>query len=218
MRSCYRKENGGILPPEYAECEWIRGEVNNYLLFIDTEYRPNNNTGILLDFSNLNIDDNPDFNFFGCKNNETDNARYMINATLPNIGYGFNAYKVVGIIDFYQRHVVKMNYLNDRKFDVDNGYLSSNITDTLPTMVNNIGIMGSIQYRSPTSVSHYEYNAHLVEITQGNEVVRRFIPCVRLSDMQAGMYELFGNVCSLTNTPFFTKVGGTHNFTYQLKN
>lgn len=217
MRPCYRKESGGILPAGYAECEWIRGEdVRKQKLFIDTEYRPNNNTGIFLDFSHLYISSN-DFNFFGCKNNQTDNARFMINVSNLNIVYGFNGYKVVGVIDFAQRHVVKMNYLNDRKFDVDNGYLSSNITDTLPAMVNNIGIMTSIQSYNPADANHYDYKVHVVEITQGNDVVRRFIPCVRLSDMQAGMYELFGNVCSLTNTPFFTKVGGTHNFSYQLK-
>lgn len=215
-RRHYKVSGGGVLPAGYAECEWIGVAKETKHMFIDTEYRPDNETGICFEFSNF-VRSNADLNFFGCKNNQTDNARFMINVNYGSIGFGFNSYKKLSQVDFIQKHRVLMNYLNDRMFNVDDGIVSSSITDTLPYMVNNIGIFTSIQSYDYASLGCNVYNTHLVEITQGNNVVRRFIPCVRLSDMQAGMYELFGNVCSLTNTPFFSKIGGTGSFTYQLK-
>lgn len=41
----------------------------------------------------------------------------------------------------------------------------------------------------------------------------KLIPCIRNSDNTVGMYDLMGNICSLTNTPFFINAG-TGSFTY----
>ena len=41
----------------------------------------------------------------------------------------------------------------------------------------------------------------------------QLVPCIRNSDGVVGMYDLMGNICSLTNTPFFINAG-TGSFTY----
>lgn len=55
----------------------------------------------------------------------------------------------------------------------------------------------------------YKLRIWYVEITGR----MKLIPCIRNSDNTVGMYDLMGNICSLTNTPFFINAGAG-SFTY----
>ena len=51
------------------------------------------------------------------------------------------------------------------------------------------------------------------QIYKDDQLIRDFVPCVRKRDGVAGMYDLCGTICPLTNSPFYTNAG-TGEFLY----
>ncbi len=176
--------------------------------FIDTLYIPNNETGIYLDMSDLYIS-STDFNFFGCKNNDGDSARFMLNASNGKFCFGFNTFAVTNEI-IVDRQVVEMNFGNDRKFKVDGANLAA-LPSSLPAMLHPIGIMGSIQYYDNQRNNGYDYAIYSVKISQGTNIVRDFVPAIRNADGKVGMLDVTGHNSS-NGTPFFEPVRNTFDY------
>lgn len=51
-------------------------------------------------------------------------------------------------------------------------------------------------------------------IEQGGDVARSYVPCVRIADSKAGLYDLCGSTCPLTGTPFYVNAGTGADFAW----
>ena len=98
-----------------------------------------------------------------------------------------------------------MNYYNDRKVVID-GVSVRDLSETVPTQIypaylftaNNQGTLFS-RY----SVSRvFSYKA-----TDGQRIIRDYIPVVRISDGKPGFYDLCHSICPLTGTSFYVNAG-----------
>ena len=52
-----------------------------------------------------------------------------------------------------------------------------------------------------------QMKVHGFAIKDSNTLVRNFVPCVRIADSKAGLYDLCGSICPLTGTPFYINSG-----------
>lgn len=52
------------------------------------------------------------------------------------------------------------------------------------------------------------------QLFENNIIQRDYVPVVRNSDNKPGMWDFCGSICTLTNSPFYVKAGGTGEFTY----
>lgn len=70
--------------------------------------------------------------------------------------------------------------------------------------------------RNDTGSNKYRCVMRLWEhrITEYGIAIQRLVPVVRLADSKAGMYDLCGSICPLTNSPFYINAGTGADFTY----
>lgn len=94
-------------------------------------------------------------------------------------------------------HIVKMNYLNDRKNLFDNTTVESNLgtlsTNNIPITIFAGNDNGTIRFKSKIRL----YN---LKISKGSEIRYEFIPCYRKRDGKAGLYDLKNDI-------FYTNTG-----------
>ena len=173
----------GLLPQQYQQVEYLESTGTQY---IDTDVVPNNETGFCLIASFPEVVN--DIYRFGCKGSGAEN-RFVVATASNSIYFGFN-----GIVPnggkwnilancFYK---LELNFFNSRYADVDNrspyywGYPWGSIPySALMFGRNNSG-----------NISASAQRIKECKMTQGNKLVRDFIPCYRKADNKAGMYDL----------------------------
>lgn len=64
-------------------------------------------------------------------------------------------------------------------------------------------------YKFPCVMRLWEHR-----ITEYGIAIQRLVPVVRLADSKAGMYDLCGTICTLTNSPFYINFGTGTDFTW----
>ena len=84
-------------------------------------------------------------------------------------------------------HTFSINYLNDGLFKLDDETVDE-IEDTKEAVTPTI-LIGDTEI-----ITHFdsEFDIGIVEITDGDEVIAKFIPCVRKNDNKVGFYDIIG--------------------------
>lgn len=188
-----------ILPAEYTQLDYIEGTGTQW---INTDFRPNQNSGIYLKAQLTEIE----------KNAPDDSGRMFAGSVNSNFGIGYNASNGLYRFIFTRKqgvgsdannipfpdtldiniHEFKNNFLDDSKFWVDG------MTREAPEWVfqNDYGIAifrttyenANNYYNAPIKAKIYSF-----KFSQGNEVVADLIPAQRISDDKVGMYDIINN-------------------------
>ena len=141
-----------------------------------------------------------------------------------------------GALGFYGRSgsgvnmVVNITYGQWVTFSLERGRLTVNgstATRTEPAFTEgyaaNLYMFAANLNGNPTPGDHasnlhpgdgYTIDIASLTIEADGTPVRRFVPCVRVSDGKPGMFDLCRSICSLTDTPFYVNSGTEGDFTY----
>ena len=186
-----------LLPVEYQRVEYLQSSGTQYIL---TNVVPTNTTGAYAKIVSKNT--SSDLLYFGSKG--SGNSRFWIGNTSNGLYFGWNtALTPRPTVSTTTTSIIQMNYLNNRLNIHNNSTIHTNIatlaSNSYPIAIfagNNAGTIGN-----KSSIQLYE-----LKISEGNGVIRDFIPCYRKSDNVGGVYD------TVTGT-FYTNAGsGT--FTY----
>lgn len=100
------------------------------------------------------------------------------------------------------RHVAKYNYKNDRQLVIDDQ--SKELTDTATFTNERAAYLFAAPWSNTAPSYTYVGKVYRAIITQGNAVVRDFIPCIN-PDGECGMYDMVGK-------QFYGNANSTGNF------
>ena len=197
------KQSVDILPSEYQRVEWIQAFGNGYI-----------DTNIVGDFNNY-------YTYIKLQRtsiigrNETimggrDNPQYFIHAQS-----GFD-----GIVGRVNRILATFSpadlYVHEYVFSK-----SKFVCDGISTDIQGVYYKGSFPYsmhlfsanlnNSPSILSNGMFKLYSFKVYSlaNDELLRDFVPCYRKIDGVIGVYELLGNICPATNTPFFAGLNGS---------
>ena len=186
------------LPTEYQEVEYIQSSGTQY---IDTGFVPNNNTEIMLVFTNTNDTTGNYYCIFGTRttaNNDNTfalwidtNRRFGAFYVAEGIGQSLTLFPTS--INVTEKHTATMK---GRVAEIDSVSVTCPATSSSPAYSFYIGACntaGTADYFSKILI--YESKIYNNEI-----LVRDFVPCYRKADNVAGLYDL------VTGT-FFTNAG-----------
>lgn len=185
-----------LLPKEYQQVEYLESTGGQY---IDTEVIPDTYTGFSIDASFPDVV--TDIFRFGCRN-DSGETRFIL-ATNNNFYFGYGKsinHSTNWRINPNVFYSMQLNFLNSRQAG-GNGFPYFPIPATLPTMKYSIIMFGR---NSAGSITSSAQTIKRCKISQGNEIIRDFIPCYRKADNVAGMYDV-------VNDKFYTNAG-TGNF------
>lgn len=118
---------------------------------------------------------------------------YPMSASI-NAYYGYNAgYYLDGKLSTNLKYVTRLNFCNDKTaavYDADGNALSvKGLPQTLAQQTTTIGVFRQTRGYNATNLSRTGRIYHL-KISQGENVVREYIPAYRKSDGAIGLYEL----------------------------
>ena len=128
-----------------------------------------------------------------------------------SIYYGFNGgYSISCPLSINTKYRLQTNFLNSRLvnvFDEDGIHKGGgNISATLTQQVSPVAIFGYFATHTNSISSMRQYTLFGARCSQGNEVVREYIPCYRKSDGVIGLYEKYtGEFLTNQGTGTFTK-------------
>lgn len=189
------------LPDTYQYVGYIE---NNGTQYIDTGYKPNELTKIVMSFSSTsNIEYVP---LFGSWNINTDSRfnTWFFNTNQCSFGFGDNN----GSSEYVSIVLNKINTI-ETYADSTKVYIKNN--DTIVSynkgnFVNpNYNVYIFTRNNSGSTTSFSKFKLHRFKIYDNNDLVRDFVACYRKSDNVAGLYDLVNGV-------FYTNAG-TGSFT-----
>lgn len=192
--------NKSGLPLGYTLLDYIESTGTQY---IDTGIIPDNDTGFSVTLQCVNI---PTDNFvYGAR--QGDDGRFVVGAKSDSVyvGYGSQVtlYNWQGVASPSVRNNIKVNYKNSRIAQLNNE-LDYNLPSTLPTFDNATTVTLFGRNANGTVVG-FAQRVYDNKITQGNNVIRNYIPCRRNSDSALGMYDtVTGNFLTNQGTGTFT--------------
>lgn len=170
------------LPKEYQEVEYIQSSGTQY---INTGFKPNNNTRTVMDLELLSSADIPFI--FGVWSGSIKNAYSVYWWTSSHAKWG---------VDYgTQRQVIEQTVwaerltvdLNKNVFTVkDVSYILTAATFTAPNTLTLLALNGS------SALQGYYAKAKLYgcKIYDNGTLIRNYVPCYRVSDSAAGLYDL----------------------------
>jgi len=180
-----------VLPARYQVVSYIASSGTQY---INTGYYASNTTGVELIMSDNDV--STDLVFFGARSEQ--NGRFWIGSSGSGFYYGFNTnvYANSGTIG---RNVspntiynLKLNYLNNRKRSIDGCVFSDIGSTTLAAQNHTLGIFTGNE-KGNLDENRCSIHLYRCTITEGTEIVRRFIPCYDKVDGTVGLYETCQN-------------------------
>ena len=188
----YGNSTQAILPDQYQQVEYLESTGTQY---IDTEFKPNNNTKIELTTKIISTIGEYT-SFYGARTANTEQFYAFINNTSRSFLIRYNT--------------------------LDSGAITTIQNDTNITIIqdkNKVYINGNLLYTFSTSTFNSPYNMYLFRVNNSNAsqypalikmynfkiwdndvLIRNFIPCIRNSDNVAGMYDTVNQV-------FYTNAG-----------
>ena len=183
-----------ILPSGYTQVDYIQSSWTQY---IDTGFKPNNNTRTIIDF----VDNNSGTGFiFGARTGQSYKAYSFLSQNSVNFRFDNGANqasagsKLVGY-----RYKVDYNKNVCNVYEVDTGTTRTNTTteETFNSGYN----MYLFNNNTADKVNQYSnIKLYSCKIYDNGTLVRNFIPCYRNSDNEIGLYDLVNNV-------FYTNAG-----------
>lgn len=166
------------IPSRYQEVEYIESTGTQW---IDTDIKGADNIGIKATISDLTI--SGDTNFLGAR--ITGGQRLVLNYNGGYWGYGFNSYVKTDIVaNVNQKNVLELNFKNSRVFKANED--SVNISDTI---TNEIPALFLFRQRTTSESVSYSYKMYGCQISQGNSVIRNYIPVYDTLTQKYGMWE-----------------------------
>lgn len=177
------------LPTEYQKVEYLQSTGTQW---IDTGVIPDDRTGISMKLSINDI--NSDKIRIGCRETSGD-TRFWIASIRGIVYFGFGRnygvtnddFKIQSNIPF----IAYLNYKNNRTCYVDD-YTPLSLDSVSSITFTMSMVMFGRKYQSGISCSAQKI--YSCQISQGNELIRDFIPCYRKLDNKPGMYDLVNNV------------------------
>lgn len=178
------------LPAEYQQVEYIQSSGTQY---IDTEVVPSDEIGLYVDFQPLSTG-----TIFGAITQKSV-GYYGINM----ISSKFEVYweKSIGkysSFDYNTRYDVKFNFENSNKF-----YINTEEICNLPStdnITNNTIHVFKLNGGTTSYTQYISAKLYGLKVTDGDTLVRNFIPCYRISDNVIGLYDTVNDV-------FYTNAG-----------
>lgn len=182
------------LPSEYVEVEYLESTGVEY---IDTGYVPNNTSGFKIKMS---VATDTDATTIGCRQSSSTNSRWFLgtnyNATAGRntiyAGWNTNDGSTARATWIANKpFVYQLNYLNNRKRICDDVEYTA-ITTTLATITYSAYLFCYNLAGTPSLFKASKI--YSCQISEGNDIVRDFVPCYRKSDNVAGLYDLVNDV------------------------
>lgn len=200
--------NNYNLPYGFKKCVYLQSDGTQW---IDTGVAPNNETGLFCKTLKL---DNAFGSFFGVRNTSDSSimAPFMGDGG-KTLSYRWKSIKEDNIItvdnvgDYSFSSF--LNYYNDRlaKFDSEDTDIVRTISDILENYTYNIWLFSTnFQGSFSTNYGKYRGRIYRAQITQGNTLIRDYIPCLD-ADGRPCMWD------SINDVAYYNQSGGTE-FTY----
>jgi len=234
MRREHNIEQGSILPSGYQPLEYIESHGSYYMTdqWIDTGVFCNNRiVSIELDFQCTNETTNDDRWIFGVLEGwytsgyNFDRASFTLGKYNSKFDFLLSDYTGTTIIGNYNiqtfdnnRHYFVFNKKNiGCKFD--NTILSAVDDYNVPSNEKSLFVFGRNRYMSTPVNIGQSCKIYSCVISIDYNIVRNYVPALRLSDNKPGLLDLEGSICPLTNTPFYINAGSgeflfPYNYTY----
>ena len=193
-----------ILPNGFTRVAYLESSGTQY---IDTEYVPDNETGIWIKADPMESTNN----YLMGLNNTTDwnsNQRFYIRNSTTQM-YGWGAYTTSSNVNAYGYigSTAQLNFLNDRyAIHVVNGtdYTSQSLAKLSFTPSHSLYIF-AVNFGGSPSTYISKLKVYEAKISQGTEVVRDFIPCTDADGVPC-MYDL------ITKTAYYNEGSGVFKF------
>jgi len=197
---CLLMQLGGItqVPAGYTQLKYLESTGRQY---IDTGIAPTNTTGLMVKFNRQTDGDQV---VVGILMNPPYTSQMEVDAFNGNLILAFaQAYSnsVCGSMTNNNDYTVSINYKNNRKRFI-NGASTLDITNTLIAPNNTMYMFAARRVRDNTNIPYFFLKGRIyyLQITEGMNTVRNFIPARRNSDGVLGMYDTVSNT-------FFTNAG-----------
>lgn len=185
-----------------AELEYLENSGTTY---IDTGIIPDSDTGIYVKSSSgySSVYQTEDVYIVGLRDN-AGNTRWAVGHNKNGYYYGYGVFDGNSYVATNADSECKLNYLNDKKWVVNNTEKST-LPSTMPfTAVNNIRLFGSAGYDDPSSAYYRSCKGkiYFVKISQGSNVIMDLIPVRK--DGVGYMYDkISGNLYSKSGSGEF---------------
>lgn len=192
-------QNTSRLPSGYTEVEYIESPTTSEYPYIDTSFKPNQNTRVIADLQYTQTNTHP--RAFGC--GMWNSVGYIFNAENGigasnaswkwKFGANSNNWLTTNIQTDFNRHTVEINNGN---LYLDNTLVGSTTVTTFQ-LSDNIGLFGFIYNGQLGGTSAGEYMTgkfYSFKIYDNGTLVRDFVPCTRDSDSKVGMYDIVNDV------------------------
>ena len=201
------------LPAGYTQVEYVE---NNTLAYIDTGFKPNQDTRIIAE---MQVVTSTSYNpHFGCDGWETYNGIRMgyesgINGTL-HVKYGNNNGWTVypNVHGDLNKHTYDWN---KNYFYMDGSLVGSYTYGNFQT-TSNLGIFFVIENGSPTSQYICYGRVYSFKIYDDGTLVRDFVPCTRDSDSKAGVYDIVNDVFYSSANSGYELIAPQTGYTYSV--
>ena len=195
VKVCYSKNT---LPSTYTELEHIESTGTQY---IDTGYKPSPNTGIYADFQFTDIVTTQQ-RLYGVTSDSGSNVisyDFYINSS-NQFAYSYqdntgNWSSTDKKIDAY-RHIVSFNKNNDKNLYIDDGATYSGNIIGSPTYTSpyNMYIMATYHNNNGAAAGYSKFKLYSFQIYESGTLVRNYVPAMRNSDNELGLYETINDV------------------------
>lgn len=192
---CLLMQLGGItqVPTGYTQLQYLESTGTQW---IDTGIAPTNTTGVRVEFNKKATGDQVVVGILG-----SSSENLYVNPATTNLyipfaqSYGQATY---GPYAYNTDYTVSINYKNDRKRYV-NGVSFQNITTTLTSTGKPLYMFAGDRLTSDSANWFFKGRIYYLQITEGTELVRNFIPARRNSDGVLGMYDTVTNAFFINN-------------------
>ena len=205
-------------PPHYTPLEYIEKDETG-VQYIDTLFVPNQNTRVVCEFMETKYPSDPTSGYLYAYGSRWIWADRMFSLPIsPNrIDNIYFAYGTQGRnITLYPLNIRYNSDQNKRNAVLRNGtnivfsaYFNSQSFTCRFTMFlfnchsHNTGWGGADTYEC---IGDGKLRMYYCQIYNNGALIRDYVPMLR-SDGKAGLYDLCGSICPLTNTPFYTNAG-----------
>ena len=158
-----------------------------------TDFIANNNSGLEFTYS---VPSFSDIATMGSRTSASDTRCYVFYPRTTTVGYfGWNTATSVSVTTKANTiYTTRLNWLNSRKSilldEEGNSLFSKSISKTLVQQTSCVGI-GRYNNATNTPTSKRVVSIFGARLSQGDEIVREYIPCYRKSDGEIGLFEIF---------------------------
>ena len=182
-------DNDSLLPKAYQQLDYIKSTGTQY---IDTNFVPDQNTGIEIKFSSNSYTDESLF-VYG-SGNSCDDAAFELYPWGNRLQFNYGTSDLFSDIEFDSNSIVTAYQKKDQV-----GYSVDGVSAYLETHSSNSFASPYTLYllalhRATTGVSTAEVNLYSCKIWDNGNLVRDFIPCYRKADNVVGLYDLVNGV------------------------